>query len=108
VDQSNGNVFVADSRANEIRVFDGEGGTPAGGIPSSLTGEQTPAGQFALNGEPAGVAIDDACFQHALSGAACTSFDLSNGEIYVTDVEHNAGKTKRKKPRKKAKHPKKK
>jgi phosphodiesterase/alkaline phosphatase D-like protein len=94
VDQSSGNVFVADSGANDVRVFDAEGGGPAGGLPAVLTGVQTPAGafDFLFEGsfpEPVGVAVDSACWQHGLSGAGCTSFDPSNGAIYVTDTEHN-------------------
>jgi DNA-binding beta-propeller fold protein YncE len=73
VDQSTGNVFVADSVKNVVRVFGAEGGGPAGGVSSELTGAQTPAKGFAFEEEPAGVAVD-----------------ASSGAIYVTDVKHNA------------------
>jgi NHL repeat len=87
VDQSSGNVFVADASPGRVAVFSAVGGVPAGGIPAELTGAQTPAGEFKFNRfQPGGVAIDDACFQHKLSGAACTAFDASNGAIYVSDV----------------------
>ncbi|MGC2374393.1 MAG: hypothetical protein WA484_11020 [Solirubrobacteraceae bacterium] len=91
IDQSDGNVFVADSNANDVRVFNAEGGTPAGGIPAELTGAQTPAGSFADDKEylAPGIAVDSACHQQGLAGAACTSFDLSNGNIYVSDLGHN-------------------
>jgi hypothetical protein len=89
VDESSGNVFVADSGLRRVLVFGFEGGSPAGGLPGELTGEQTPAGKFKFGGEPTGVAVDNACFQHKLSGAACTAFDPSNGDIYVTDVKNN-------------------
>jgi hypothetical protein len=90
VDESSGNVFVADSAFHRVLVFGSEGGSPAGGLPGELTGEQTPAGKFKFGGEPAGVAVDDACFQHKVSGGACTAFDPSSGDIYVTDVKNNA------------------
>ena len=99
VDQANGNVLVADSAADEVRVFGATGGSPAGGAAGSLTGAQTPAGAFRWGADdsegheiyvhPAGVAVDNACAQHGLSGAACTAFDPSNGAIYVTDVFHD-------------------
>jgi phosphodiesterase/alkaline phosphatase D-like protein len=90
VDQSDGNVFVLDIGSGLVRVFGAEGGAPAGGIPGELTGAQTPAGGFAPLSVPhAGVAVDNACFQHGLSGAACTTFDSSDGDIYVTDTLHN-------------------
>ncbi len=70
-------------------MFDGEGAGPVGGIPSELTGTLTPSGGFNFGGEPAGVAVDNACFYNKLSGGACTAFDPSNGAIYVTDVLNN-------------------
>ncbi len=89
VDQSTGNLFVADSNADVVRVFGAEGGAPAGGIPSELTGASTPSGGFSFfENEATGVAVDNACFYHKLSGAACTAFDPSNGAIYVTDGNH--------------------
>ncbi len=89
VDESSGNVFVADSAFRRVLVFGSEGGGPVGGLPGELTGEQTPAGTFKFGGEPTGVAVDNACFQHKLSGGACTAFDQSSGDIYVTDVKNN-------------------
>ncbi len=93
IDQSNGNVFVVDTGEDDVGVFGVEGGAPAGGVQSLLTGAQTPAGSFSFHEgiyfEPAGVAVDNACQQHKLSGSACASFDASNGDIYVTDVLHN-------------------
>ena len=43
-----------------------------------------PAGSL----EPRGLAIDNACHFAGLSGGACTSFDPSNGDVYVSDNEH--------------------
>lgn len=72
VDQSNGNVFVADIGSHVIHVFNAEGSSPAGGIPAELTGANTPAKSFVFGGEPAGVAVDP-----------------SSGAIYVTDAKHS-------------------
>jgi hypothetical protein len=91
VDQASGNVFVADSGANEARVFGSEGGAPSGGIPSRLTGKDTPAGAFEFfSGQfPAGIAVDNACYRHGLAGGECASFDPSNGDVYMTDAYHS-------------------
>ena len=81
VDQANGNVFVVDSgsEANVVRVFGPEGLSPLGGAPAELPGLHAP---FDFNGVPIGIAIDNACFLSGKSGAACTTFDPSNGDIY--------------------------
>jgi DNA-binding beta-propeller fold protein YncE len=46
-----------------------------------IKGSETPAGSFL----PLGVAVDNTCDFVALSGSACTSFDHSNGDVYVAD-----------------------
>jgi phosphodiesterase/alkaline phosphatase D-like protein len=89
VDESDGNVFVADSAANVVRVFGAAGGSPAGGMAAVLDGTSTPTGSFDFDSEPVGVAVDNACYQRGLSGAACSAFDPSDGDIYVTDIGHN-------------------
>lgn len=77
VDQATGNVFVADGGGiNAVDVFGSEGGPPAGGGPSALTGVATPAGSFSFGAEPTGVAVDN-------SGGP------SDGDVYVADVLHN-------------------
>ncbi len=84
VDQETGNVYVADSGSNVIDVFGKEGGGPAGGGPATITG-------FTFNGEPAGVAVDNACYFHGLTGKGkkekeeCKNLDPSNGDVYVTN-----------------------
>ncbi len=85
VDQSSGNVFVVDSglEANVVRVFGPEGLSPLGGAPAQLPGLHAP---FEFNNEFIGIAIDNACFLNGKSGAECTSFDPSNGDIYVPNV----------------------
>jgi hypothetical protein len=91
VDQASGNVYVANGGGPEIvDVFNAAGeATPVGGLPHELTGGETPAASFNFNAEPAGVAVDNSCFYEKLSGAACTAFDASNGDVYVSDVQHN-------------------
>ncbi|HEY1689541.1 MAG TPA: hypothetical protein VGF95_11840 [Solirubrobacteraceae bacterium] len=71
VDQSNGNVYVADGGGHEeIQVFGPEGQTPLGGGPASFTGEDTPSGAFDLKSEPTGIAA-------------------AAGEVVVPDVQDN-------------------
>jgi len=79
VDETSGNVFVANGSGPEVvgpevvDVFGEAGGEPAGGAPTTLTGEQTPAKSFDFGREPVGVAVDN-------------SKSLATGSIYVTDV----------------------
>ncbi|MGC2374443.1 MAG: hypothetical protein WA484_11280 [Solirubrobacteraceae bacterium] len=85
VDQLSGNVFATEGgfeegEGNVVKVFGPEGGLPVGGAPAVLHGS------FNFNVEPVGLAIDNACFLGGKSGAACTSFDPSNGDIYVPTV----------------------
>ena len=80
VDETSGDVFVANGLGPEVAgpevvdVFGEAGGEPAGGAPTTLTGEQTPAKAFDFGTEPVGVAVDNS----VLSAAA--------GSVYVTDV----------------------
>jgi hypothetical protein len=85
IDLASENVFVVDSGSepNVVRVFGPEGLSPLGGAPAELTGLHAP---FELNREKIGIAIDNACFLSGKSGATCTSFDPSNGDIYVPNV----------------------
>jgi hypothetical protein len=86
VDQASENVFVAEGGeegGNVVRVFGPDGGLPVGGAPAELPGLHAP---FAFYNEAIGLAIDNACFLSGKSGAACTSFDSSNGDIYVPNV----------------------
>ena len=72
MDESNGNVFVANGGGvEEVDVFGETGGAPAGGEPASFTGGATPAASFHF-GLSVGLAIDNS------AGAA-------KGSIYVPD-----------------------
>jgi hypothetical protein len=87
IDQSNGNLFVVNSRTNQVLAFDTAGGPPVGGAPSTLSGIPGTAFSFDLIEAPVGaVAVDNACAIEKLSGAACSSFDPAHGDIYVADV----------------------
>jgi hypothetical protein len=97
VDQANGNVLIVDGTpseglvVNRVEVFDEAGATPpAGGAPAQLTGAETPSGSLEVDegSEAAGVAVDNSCFYQKLNGAACTSFDASNEDVYVADPLH--------------------
>jgi hypothetical protein len=81
IDQTTGNVYVADSEAGVVDVFGPEGGAPAGGVPSQITGLEF------RSSEPEGVAVDNSCFYHEprLSGGACEEYDPSNGDVYVAE-----------------------
>jgi len=53
---------------------------------ASLSAHQAFAfGTVALSG---GIAVDNSCYIKKLSGAACTTADPSNGDVYVTDPGH--------------------
>jgi hypothetical protein len=84
VDQETGNVFVAEGTLGEVAVFGSEGSTPIG-APSKISA-------LAPTGEPIGVAVDNACWYHQprLTGAACETFDPSNGDLYVANPGGNA------------------
>jgi hypothetical protein len=82
VEESTGNVFVAESEElNAVDVSGAGGGLPAGGSPRMLTGAETPAESFsfkgstAYNGEWVGVAVDN-------------STSTAAGSIYVVDPGH--------------------
>jgi hypothetical protein len=87
VDQSNGNVYAADSRGEQekdkMRISGAEGGAPAAGAPSGFT----IIGSFPYE-RPFGVAVDNACALRGLSGSECASFDPSDGDIYIKDTLH--------------------
>jgi hypothetical protein len=83
VDQATGNVFVAESEANEVRVSNSEGGGPAGGGPDHI------AELGFRPSETEGVAVDDSCYLRHLTGAACEASDPSNGAIYIAESGAN-------------------
>ncbi len=79
VNQATGNVYVADSEANEVDVFGTEGGPPASGAPAHITGLAF------SSSEPEAVAVDNSCFAHHLTGSACEAFDPANGDVYIAE-----------------------
>jgi hypothetical protein len=68
VDDSSGDVYVADSGNNRVEEFGAEGKYVA-----QITGAETPAKSFS---DPSGVAVDN-------------SSSPAKGDVYVTDVGHN-------------------
>jgi sugar lactone lactonase YvrE len=80
IDQANGNVYITDHTTNAVKIFGGEGGVPAQGAPSEVTGEKAgaPEGEFNFGGfhEPAGVAIDNSSSANA-------------GDLYVADTRNH-------------------
>jgi hypothetical protein len=78
-DQTTGNVYVTDRATNTVKVFGKEGGTPAAGVPSEITGAETPNLGFQFGGglEPAGVAVDD-------------SGGVNVENVYVADTKNHA------------------
>jgi hypothetical protein len=71
VDQSDGDVYVADGGEDEqLQVFGSEGGAPVGGGPASFDGSNTPSEAFGFRGEPVGPAV-------------------ANGKVYVPNVGKN-------------------
>ncbi len=101
VEESTGDVYVADIGTNAVYKFDANGipvnfNFPAGSKEApgnTLQGADTPAESFlfpSLHGSPAAIAVDNACVQHtpALTGRACEEFDPSAGDLYVMDAGH--------------------
>jgi DNA-binding beta-propeller fold protein YncE len=88
VDQTNGNVYVANGGVNVLDGFDAAGEpTPAGGLPAELTGAETPAGSFNVGeGLPFAVTIDNSCFQQRLNAGECLAADPSDRDMYVADL----------------------
>ena len=95
VDESTGDVYVADIGTDTVYKFDANG-TPldfAALSSNALTGIATAAESFSfpsVYGTPAAIAVDNACVQHipALTGRACEEFDPSAGDLYVMDAGH--------------------
>ena len=95
VDESTGDVYVADIGTDTVYRFDASGSPVNFSELGSdeLPGAATPAGSFSfpsVYGSPAAIAVDNACVQHtpALTGKACEEFDPSAGDLYVMDAGH--------------------
>ncbi len=105
IDGADGSTYVYDPGASvfepgpgaTVKKFDPAGkldpGFGAGGV---LDGSNSPGGSLGALGNPTGtafpasvpteVAVDNTCFAKHLSGSACTTFDPSNGDLYVSDL----------------------
>ena len=102
VEESTGDVYVADLGTDTVSKFDANGtpvnfNFPAGSKEApgnTLKGADTPAKSFSFPeapGSPAAIAVDNSCAQQqpALSGSACEAFDPSFGDLYVMDAGHD-------------------
>ncbi len=95
VDESTGDVYVADMGTDTVYKFDANGNPLDFAALGSnvLTGTATEAKSFSfpsLYGTSAAIAVDNACVQHTpvLTGKACEEFDPSAGDLYVMDGGH--------------------
>jgi NHL repeat len=82
VDETSGDVYVADQGNGRVQKFDAEGN-----YLSQFNGSETPnpnPGEFA----PRYLAVDNACARHepVLTGGECEAYDPSAGDIYVLDA----------------------
>ena len=83
IDESTGDVYVADIGTNMVYKFDASGNPVNFSVLGSnaLTGSATPAGSFAFpaeNGNPAAIAVDN----------STAASDPSAGDLYVMDAGH--------------------
>jgi DNA-binding beta-propeller fold protein YncE/ribosomal protein L11 len=91
VEESTGDVYVADIGTNMVYKFDASGKP----VNFSALGSNALTHSFSFPsgyGSPAAIAVDNACVQHtpALTGKACEEFDPSAGDLYVMDAGHDA------------------
>jgi hypothetical protein len=78
VQAETGDVFVLDEGEHKIVKLDAEG-TKIG----EIDGGETPQKEFPVEFFPGGMAVDNACYYHALTGSECEAFDPSNGDVYA-------------------------
>jgi hypothetical protein len=85
IDLETGNVYVTDNKTQTIYIFGSNGGAPADGVPSQITGLQ-----FEPDFAPDGVAVDNSCYEHEprLTGKACEEYDPSYGDVYVVQQDY--------------------
>ena len=84
VDESTGDVYVADIATNTISRFDADGNPVEFSVlhSNTLSGSATPAGSFSfpsVSGTPAAIAIDN----------STSTSDPSRGDLYVMDAGHD-------------------
>lgn len=101
VGEAAGDVYVADANNHRVDMFTTAGkfieafgddvdATTKGDICTAESGDECQAGTASASPgafiRPRFVAVDNSCTLHGLSGAACESFDPSNGDVYVGDL----------------------
>jgi hypothetical protein len=91
-----GNSYVLDltsaSGGGYVEKFNSSGHLDRSfGVDGRLDGSEAPTGAFAeepAEGLPAQIAVDNTCANLNLAGLACSSFDPSDGDLYVPDLLH--------------------
>jgi len=105
IDSADGSTYVYDpgtavlepGPGATVKKFDATGKLDPGfGVGGTLDGSNSPGESLGALGDPDGsafsagvpteVAVDNTCFAKHLSGSACTTFDPSNGDLYVSDL----------------------
>lgn len=83
VNEASDVVYVVDRGDDRVQYFNGATGAYLG----QFNGVDSPTGAFI---EPESIAVDNSCFVHrpVLTGTACTEYDPSYGDVYVTDPGH--------------------
>jgi hypothetical protein len=89
LDSSTGRVYVVDNEHKVVDEFNSSGESVG-----QIAGTCAKAGICSGNnvtpfGEALGVAVDNACYYHKLSGGECEAFDPSNGDVYISDGTNN-------------------
>jgi hypothetical protein len=82
VSEATGQVYVLDQGNGRVERF-----SSTGAYEAQFSGSETPAKAFAFGtvALTGGIAVDNSCYFKKLSGAACSTADPSNGDVYVTD-----------------------
>jgi hypothetical protein len=82
VNQSSGDVYVADRESNNVEYF-----SATGSYEGQFNGSANPGFPGGFSG-PEGIAVDDSCFYQHKSGSECASSYPSDGDVYVIDAGH--------------------
>jgi hypothetical protein len=90
LDQGNNRIERFSSAGTYIGQFDGSGAVEV--EPGKVeVGAAPPAGAFSFGSQAlnSAVAVDNSCYFKKLGGSACLTADPSDGDVYVTDREHD-------------------
>lgn len=95
VDLETGNVYVINGNKNTLNIYGSNGGPPAGGVPSQITGQEFHAPNLPQGGHN-GIAVDNSCYEQEprlteSTTPTCKEFDPSYGDIYIPGVTKTEG-----------------